>query len=85
MNIILRVLTLNQAEDLDRVKIDIRSDSILFPADTHDLGKYFSLIYGVNSEVYNNISNLMPLKWRLYADEMPPKEGVKPLSELNEF
>lgn len=59
-----------------------RSINVLFPGDEVDVGQAAGLRYRINSWVYQHIRDLPPLKWILYADDMPYKQGSIPISEL---
>jgi hypothetical protein len=65
-----------------------QSQEILFPQDTINVGETIDLEYHFNNRVYSRVTSPRPgdkisLEWVLYADNMPPKQGEIPLSQLN--
>ncbi len=67
------------------------SRNVLFPKEELDISRDINLRYRVNESIYSQIrkSNWsgqeLSLNWILFADNMPPKTGKKPISELHSF
>lgn len=62
-------------------EIVYRSKGVLFPEDIEEADFYLRYLFKVNYEKLSAIDN--PLKWTLYADEMPKKNGKLPLAEIH--
>lgn len=71
--------------------ITYRSRDVLFPKEVRSIGKEIVLRYKMDRDAY---SSLLPMRqgrekvglnWKLYADEMPFKEGFINFSTLNNF
>jgi hypothetical protein len=65
--------------------VTFRSQDILFPDEKVALGEILGLGYRINRNVYANLREMPPLRWALYADNMPRKQGEVPISELNVY
>ncbi|MFC1541598.1 hypothetical protein ACFL50_04015 [Candidatus Latescibacterota bacterium] len=55
--------------------IEYNSTHILFPQDKIILSEYFKIIYTINDYIYLKLKKIPRIKWQLFADDMPPKEG----------
>jgi len=68
-----------------------RSRDVLFPKETRTISKEIVFRYKVNQEIYGKLRvgerQGIPhdLYWKLYADDMPFKEGTIPFSNFHEF
>ncbi len=69
----------------NQIHVVYQSEDVLYPGDQVDLSKVIGLRYRVNTSIFINMQDLLPLRWTLYADNMPPKSGETPLSELSNF
>lgn len=71
--------------------VTFRSIEKLFPKDEFDVGNLLGLRYIIDNQAYLIINGSLPsrkalsLKWVLYADNMQPKSGEIPFSELHIF
>jgi hypothetical protein len=65
--------------------ISYQSSKPLFLTDKFDVGELVGLKYRINSDIYSNIEEFPSLRWKLYADNMMPKQGEIFLSQLNNF
>lgn len=78
--------------------ITYRSKSVLFPDEGREIGNEMLLIYKMDFTKYNQVTSteLKPnyseirkdttfVEWTLYADNMTPKKGSVPFSQLNDF
>lgn len=82
-------ITGSSNEDNDHV-ISFMSREVLFPSDEVDVGHYLDLNYIVDEPARKWIwqkmrDNELNLEWMLYADDMKPKLGSIPFSELHQF
>jgi hypothetical protein len=69
-------------------RVVYRSAAVLFPDDTADLEEAVGLVYRVNDDIYHSMQGHRPpplLKWTLYADDMPRKQGEKPFRDLGDY
>ncbi len=67
-------------------KITYRSKDILFPKDDINVCERINLQYKIDTNTYLLIQGRkLEVKWILFADDMPPKQGNILLSELNEY
>ena len=66
-----------------------RSTNVLFPNDEIDINQDFAIGYTFDQDTYLNLRQAKEsntkISWILYADDMPKKQGIKKLSELNNF
>ena len=67
------------------VQITYRSKDTLFPQDKLDISEAIGLSFIINQSVYSNIEDMPPLSWILYADNLNPKQGEIPLTQLNNY
>ena len=61
---------------------------VVFPDDEWRPSDYdpYRFIYRVDDAIHEFISHESPvLKWKVFADDMPPRSGEVPLKELNDF
>lgn len=79
-------ITVTPRLDKGGFRISYRSVGVLFPEEELEIGTELNLQYKVDNEVYYKIKTQEPtLNWKLYADNMTPKHGQIPFSELNNF
>ena len=64
------------------IRVIYRSADVLFPNDQEDINRALELKYLMNSYVFSHREEIPPLTWRLYADDMIPKQGEVSFSEL---
>ena len=81
-------MTLTENSDGNLV-ITYRSLNVLFPNDEVDVNEDIALCYTFDQATYWNLKqaqeNNSRISWTLFADDMPKKQGIKELSELNNF
>jgi hypothetical protein len=69
--------------------ITYHSLNVLFPNDEVDINDDIALGYIFDQSTFWNLNqakeNNSRISWTLFADDMPKKQGVKKLSELNNF
>ena len=74
-----------------RFRVIYHSAEPLFPREESDVGEPIFLRYHVDDDTRRTILEAQSrgeahtLEWRLYADDMPPKRGLVPLTDLNRF
>ena len=67
-------------------RISCRSSGVLFPDEELEIGVDIGLKYDIDNKIYHDIKQHEPtLDWRLYADDMIPKYGKIPFSNLHNF
>jgi len=66
----------------DSIRVVYRSIDVLFPNDQEDVSRAIELGYLMNNYVFRRRREIPPLKWTLYADDMIPKQGEVPFSQL---
>jgi len=78
--------------DSKKIELDVeyeirRSDMVLFPKDSWDItDSEYQMVFKYNSDVYAYVKHNHPiLKWKIYADDMVPKDGEIFLEELVGF
>jgi len=64
------------------LRFTCRSQSVLFPQDSQDIGRAIGLRYRIDDEIYDKLGDIPPLAWTLYADQMSAKQGEIPISKL---
>jgi schlafen family protein len=78
------------SEDGDAMVV-YRSKGVLFPEQALDIGGELRWTYEIDRDSYEKIQQAgragwdLALNWTLYADNMKPRRGRKPLSELQAF
>lgn len=77
--------TVSFSRDRFVVCISYRSQNILFPEEKLAIGDSIGLRYRINDDIYDNIQEMPPLRWTLYADNMVPKHGEISLAMLHNF
>ena len=64
---------------------------VLFPGEAIDITKELALQYQVDYQIRNDLAKAdhkggpLAFSWNLFADEMPPRSGKVPLSDLHYF
>jgi len=64
--------------------IEYRSSGVLFPDDQEDISRLVNCRYWVNNAI-RRVMEESTLCWRLCADDMPPKNGKTPCSQIHCF
>lgn len=81
-------MSLSVNNDGDLV-IAYHSNNVLFPDDEIDVNEDITLCYTFDLDTHLNLKQAKAtnseISWTLFADDMPKKQGLKKLSELNEF
>ena len=67
------------------IYITYRSKDTLFSQELLDLSDAIGLRYRINQSIYHNLEDMPPLKWKLYAENMQPKQGEVSLENLNNY
>jgi Putative DNA-binding domain len=77
-----------KSSDENEYKITFRSKDFLFPREGFNLSEIVNLKYKVDTTLHHelmtkkNADNEVTVTWRLFADNMPPKQGKIPFSTL---
>lgn len=83
------LITIREHANLE-LAVTFRSKDKLFPDDSFDVGEQLGISYWIDSPAYQEIRRItrergMSLAWRLFADNMPPKEDHIPFDDLHEY
>lgn len=71
--------------------ISYRSKEVIFPEDEININEDIAWCYTMDQKSYDKIMDAeikgkdLKIEWILYADDMPPKRGVKSISNLNNY
>jgi hypothetical protein len=66
-------------------RVSYVSKDKIFRGEVPDLTDAIGLTYRIDSSVYHNLEVMSPISWILYADDMVPKRGHVPMSQLNNY
>lgn len=80
----------DSVDENNDIVITFRSKDKLFPQDEINVGELITFTYLIGREEYDQIIHRtyehgMELKWILYADDMVPKRGIVPFTELRNY
>jgi len=67
------------------VRITFRLRDKLFPHDRLDLGEAIGLRYRIDASIFENMGDMPPLHWKLFAENMLPKKGQVSLDGLSNY
>ncbi len=65
--------------------VSYRSKDLLLPHDMIDVGSIICLRYRFTHDIYANLEDIPSISWKIYSDNMLPKDGQVSLQELNNF
>lgn len=78
--------SIEHSENANNYVVKYRSRDVLFPDDEEDIGSIIRWEYSYNLDLYlNGQRRELTLDWELFADNMLPRRGKIPLSELNDY
>lgn len=77
--------TVTVTRDKNMFSVSYRSKNALLPHEKLNIGTSIGLRYRFNDDIYNNLETTPTICWKLYADNMLPKQGEVSLARLNNF
>lgn len=84
-----RANIISVADKLRNHVVSFQSSLLLFPEDERDIGNEMGWKYVIHEDTINTIQvrhmreDKFLIKWKLYADNMPAKEGTWPIYDLH--